>query len=285
MLQLYHKRLIYQLLILLDLGGIVFKYTLEDLKEIIKRLRAENGCAWDRIQTHETLREAMLEEAYEVVEAINHNDTENLKEELGDVLLQVVFHAQIEEEQKNFDLSDVITAISEKMIHRHPHVFGTEKADTPEKVLQNWEQIKKKEKKYQTQTEAMKKIPDALPALTKAKKVQKKAKEVGFDFENIQQAMEKVKEELQELEETFSQSQKRQEEELGDLLFSIVNISRFLQLNPEFALTKAVKKFINRFECVEQNALMDKKSLSDMTLEELELFWLQAKHSKSPTEE
>ena len=131
----------------------------------------------------------------------------------------------------------------------------------------------------------MKKILDVLPALTKAKKVQKKAKDVGFDFENIQQAMEKVKEEIQELEETFSQSKERQEEELGDLLFAIVNISRFLQLNPEFALTKAVKKFINRFECVEQKALIDKKSLSDMTLEELELFWLQAKHSKSPTEE
>lgn len=263
-------------------------YTLEDLREIIKQLRAENGCAWDKVQTHQTLREAMLEEAYEVVEAINHNDTENLKEELGDVLLQVVFHAQIEEEQKNFDLSDVITAISQKMIYRHPHVFGTqnkENSDTPEKVLQNWEQLKKKEKNYQTQTDAMKKIPDALPALTKAKKVQKKAKDVGFDFENIQQAMEKVKEEIQELEETFSQSKERQEEELGDLLFAIVNISRFLQLNPEFALTKAVKKFINRFECVEQIALIDKRSLSDMTLEELELFWLQAKHSKSPTEE
>ena len=260
-------------------------YTLEDLKEIIKRLRSENGCAWDKIQTHKTLRESMLEEAYEVVDAIDKNDIQNLKEELGDVLLQVVFHAQIEAEQKNFDLSDVITAVSEKMINRHPHIFGTEKADTPEKVLQNWEQIKKKEKNYHTQTEIMKKIPDALPALTKAKKVQKKAGDVGFDFQNVQQALEKVKEELKELEETLSQSQERQEEELGDLLFSIVNVSRFLQLNPEFALTKAVKKFINRFECVEQNALMDKKSLSDMTLEELELFWLQAKHSKSPTEE
>ena len=154
-------------------------YTLEDLREIIKQLRAENGCAWDKVQTHQTLREAMLEEAYEVVEAINHNDTENLKEELGDVLLQVVFHAQIEEEQKNFDLSDVITAISQKMIYRHPHVFGTqnkENSDTPEKVLQNWEQLKKKEKNYQTQTDAMKKIPDALPALTKAKKYKKKQK-------------------------------------------------------------------------------------------------------------
>lgn len=152
------------------------KYTLEDLKEIIKRLRAENGCAWDRIQTHETLREAMLEEAYEVVEAINHNDTENLKEELGDVLLQVVFHAQIEEEQKNFDLSDVITAISEKMIHRHPHVFGTEKADTPEKVLQNWEQIKKKEKKISDTNRSYEKNTRCTSRTYQSKKSAKKSK-------------------------------------------------------------------------------------------------------------
>lgn len=260
------------------------RYTLEQFTDIIKQLRGENGCPWDKVQTHQTLKEAMLEEAYEVVEAINKNDIENLKEELGDILLQVVFHSQIEQENGNFDLSDVITAISQKMINRHPHIFGTENADTTEKVLQNWEQIKKKEKNYKTQSESMKNVAEALPALTKAKKVQKKAKEVGFDFENTQQALQKVYEELEELEQAITQSPQRQEEELGDLLFSIVNVSRFLQLNPEFALTKAIKKFINRFECVEQYALMNKKSLSDMTQEELEQFWVKSKHSKSPTE-
>lgn len=259
------------------------RYTLEQFTDIIKQLRGENGCPWDKVQTHQTLKEAMLEEAYEVVEAIDKNDINNLKEELGDVLLQVVFHSQIEQENGNFDLSDVITAISQKMINRHPHIFGTENVDTAEKVLQNWEQIKKKEKNYKTQSENMKNVADALPALTKAKKVQKKAKEAGFDFENVQQALQKVQEELQELQQAMTQSQQRQEEELGDLLFSIVNVSRFLQLNPEFALTKAVKKFINRFECVEQYALMNKKSLSDMTQEELEQFWVKSKHSESPT--
>ena len=261
------------------------QYTLEDLKKIIACLRSEDGCPWDKVQTHQTLKEAMLEEAYEAVDAIEKNDIQNLKEELGDVLLQVVFHAQIEEEQGNFDLSDVITAISEKMITRHPHIFAKEKADTPQEVSQNWEQIKKKEKNYKTQSESMKNVADALPALVKAQKVQKKAKQAGFYFETIEQSIQNVQKQLQQFEQSFTKSQKCQQKEFGDLLFALVNVSIFLEINPEFALTKAVKKFINRFECVEQYALMDNRSLSDMTLEELELFWLQAKHSKSPTEE
>lgn len=261
------------------------QYTLEDLKKIIARLRSEDGCPWDKVQTYQTLKEAMLEEAYEAVDAIEKNDIQNLKEELGDVLLQVVFHAQIEEEQGNFDLSDVITAISEKMITRHPHIFAKEKADTPQEVSQNWEQIKKKEKNYKTQSESMKNVADALPALVKAQKVQKKAKQAGFYFETIEQSIQNVQKQLQQFEQSFTKSQKCQQKEFGDLLLALVNVSIFLEINPEFALTKAVKKFINRFECVEQIALMDKRSLSDMTLEELELFWVQAKHSESPTEE
>ncbi len=261
------------------------QYTLEDFKKIIARLRAEDGCPWDKVQTHQTLKEAMLEEAYEAVDAIEKNDIQNLKEELGDVLLQVVFHSQIEQEQGNFNLSDVITAISEKMITRHPHIFSNEKADTPQEVLQNWEQIKKKEKNYKTQSESMKNVADALPALIKAQKVQKKAKQVGFCFETIEQSIQNVQKKLQEFEHSFTKSQQCQQKEFGDLLLALVNVSIFLEINPEFALTKAVKKFINRFECVEQYALMDNRSLSDMTLEELELFWLQTKHSKSPTEE
>ena len=183
------------------------QYTLEDFKKIIARLRAEDGCPWDKVQTHQTLKEAMLEEAYEAVDAIEKNDIQNLKEELGDVLLQVVFHSQIEQEQGNFNLSDVITAISEKMITRHPHIFSNEKVDTPQEVSQNWEQIKKKEKNYKTQSESMKNVADALPALIKAQKVQKKAKQVGFCFETIEQSIQNVQKKLQEFEHSFTQSQ------------------------------------------------------------------------------
>ena len=175
------------------------QYTLEDFKKIIARLRAEDGCPWDKVQTHQTLKEAMLEEAYEAVDAIEKNDIQNLKEELGDVLLQVVFHSQIEQEQGNFNLSDVITAISEKMITRHPHIFSNEKVDTPQEVSQNWEQIKKKEKNYKTQSESMKNVADALPALIKAQKVQKKAKQVGFCFETIEQSIQNVQKNFKNL--------------------------------------------------------------------------------------
>jgi len=253
------------------------KYTLEDLVAIIKRLRGEGGCPWDRVQTHESLREAMLEEAYEAVDAIERKDTENLKEELGDVLMQVVFHAEIEEETGTFTIEDVIEGICKKMIYRHPHVFGDTKADTADEVLVNWEALKKAEKQITTQSEAMKQIPAALPALTRAKKVQKKAASVGFDFYETGQAMEKVREEVEELTEAIEQGLGTEEEEFGDILFAMVNISRFLKINPEFALTKATKKFINRFEYVENSALSEGKTLSEMTLEEMDLLWDEAK--------
>ena len=253
------------------------KYTLEDLVAIIKRLRGEGGCPWDRVQTHESLREAMLEEAYEAVDAIERKDTENLKEELGDVLMQVVFHAEIEEETGTFTIEDVIEGICKKMIYRHPHVFGDTKADTADEVLVNWEALKKAEKQITTQSEAMKQIPAALPALTRAKKVQKKAASVGFDFYETGKAMEKVREEVEELTEAIEQGLGTEEEEFGDILFAMVNISRFLKINPEFALTKATKKFINRFEYVENSALSEGKTLSEMTLEEMDLLWDEAK--------
>lgn len=252
-------------------------YTLEDLMAIIKRLRGEGGCPWDKVQTHETLREAMLEEAYEVVDAIERKDTDNLKEELGDVLMQVVFHADLEEEAGTFSMADVIAGICEKMVYRHPHVFGDTKVDTADEVLVNWEALKKKEKQISTQSEAMKQIPGVLPALTRAKKVQKKAANVGFDFYKMGGAMEKVREELDELTEAVDQGLGTEEEEYGDILFAMVNISRFLKINPEFALTKATKKFINRFEYVENSALSEGKKLSEMTLEEMDLLWDEAK--------
>ncbi len=253
------------------------KYTLDDLVAIIKRLRGEGGCPWDMVQTHESLREAMLEEAYEAVDAIERKDTENLKEELGDVLLQVVFHAQLEAEEGSFSIEDVIEGVCNKMVYRHPHVFGDTKVNSADEVLVNWEQLKKKEKRITTQSEAMKQVPMALPALLHAKKVQKKAAEVGFDFSDAQGAMEKVREEIAELTEAIEQGMETKEEEFGDILFAVVNISRFLKINPEIALTKATKKFINRFEYVENSALSEGRSLSEMTLKEMDLLWDEAK--------
>lgn len=257
------------------------KYTLEDLQAVIARLRGENGCPWDRVQTHESLRADMLEEAYEAVDAIEKNDMENLKEELGDVLMQVVFHAAIEEEQGGFTMQDVIQGICEKMVYRHPHVFGELSVDTAEQVLVNWEKLKKKEKHMECQTDVLKSVPEALPALTRARKVQKKAADVGFDFYESGGALEKVKEEIGELEVALAQENGNIEEEFGDILFAMVNVARFLQINPEFALTKATKKFINRFEYIENSALSEGKQLSNMTLEEMDLLWDKAKKELS----
>lgn len=257
------------------------KHNFEDLLNIIKVLRSENGCPWDKVQTHETLKEAMLEEAYEVVEAINKKDTKNLCEELGDVLLQIVLHCQIEKEKNQFDITDVIDGISKKMIHRHPHIFADTKAENEQEVLQNWEEIKKKEKAFQTQTEVLKAVPDALPALIKASKIQKKASDLKFDFENVYDALQKVKEEIKELEMELNEENGNIEEEFGDILFSMVNISRFLKINPEFALTKSMKKFINRFEYVEKSALLKGKKLSELPPEQLDSIWEEAKEKEN----
>lgn len=255
------------------------KYTLDDLVQVIRILRGESGCPWDRVQTHTSIRQDMLEEAYEAADAIDKGNMENLCEELGDVLMQVVFHAEIEAEKGGFTMEDVIRGICEKMVYRHPHVFGNGEvqADTPEQVLVNWEELKKKEKHTETQTEVMKAVPDALPALIRARKVQKKAADVGFDFYEAGGAFEKVQEEIRELEEAVRLQDGTEEEEFGDILFALVNISRFLKINPEFALTKATKKFINRFEYVEKSALLQGKNLPDMTLEEMDLLWEEAK--------
>ena len=253
------------------------KHKIDELIEIIEQLRGENGCPWDKVQTHASLREPMLEEAYEVVEAINRKDMDNLKEELGDVLMQVIFHSSLAKEAGGFTLDDVIDGVCQKMIRRHPHVFGTATVDTAEEVLVNWEAIKKQEHAMVTQTERIRDIPQALPALTHAKKVQKKAADVGFDFADTQGAMEKVLEEYQELKVEMGLENGDIEEEFGDLLFALVNLSRFLQINAEFALTKASKKFINRFEYVENSALSEGKSLGEMTQPELDLLWNSAK--------
>lgn len=260
-------------------------YSFEDFEKIIARLRAKDGCPWDQVQTHVSLRDGIIEEAYEVVDGIDTyqatGDDSNLCEELGDVLMQVVMHARIAEEEGRFTMADVIRGISEKMIRRHPHVFGTAKADTPEEVLKNWEEIKQKEKHEETVTAGMKRVAKALPANIRAAKVQKKAAKVGFDFEDYRQVAMKVEEELGEvMEAAEKRTSEAVFEEFGDLMFSAVNLSRFFDVNVENALTNATEKFINRFEYIERTAERRGVNLKDMTIQEMDELWSEIKHLK-----
>ena len=258
---------------------------IDRLYEIVKVLRVE--CPWDRVQTHESLRPGMLEEAYETVDAINNQDMVNLREELGDVLLQVVFHSILGEEASNFDLKDVINEECEKMIRRHPHVFLQENTNnTPksiDKVLEKWENIKEKERGETKTASRLAKVPRALPALTRAYKVQKKAADVGFDWDDVSGAFDKVREETRELTECCKAEtvdKKALEEELGDLLFSVVNVSRFLGIDPEASLDYTIDKFIRRFTHIEDSALACGKALEDMSLSEMDELWNEAKKSE-----
>lgn len=258
---------------------------IERLVEIIRVLRVE--CPWDRVQTHESLRQGMLEEAYEVVEAIDNKDAENLREELGDVLLQIVFHASLAEEAQKFDLKDVINEECEKMIRRHPHVFLQEtrnnSAKSIDKVLEKWENIKVKEKQEESYTSRLERVPKALPALTRAFKVQKKAADAGFDWDDVSEAFLKVDEERAELMQQYEEApqlQQRLEEELGDLLFSCVNVARFLGVDPESALTYTVNKFVRRFSYIEKKAVAAGENLEDMSLAEMDKLWEEAKKSE-----
>ena len=243
----------------------------------MKVLRSPDGSEWDKKQTHETLKKSLIEEAYEVNQAIDNDDIDELIEELGDVLLQVVFHSQIGEEEGFFNLGDITSAICKKLIHRHPHVFKNENIDMNE-FDKTWEDLKREEKGETTVTEGLKRIPAYLPALMKAQKIQKKAALVGFDWDNIEDVHKKVKEEYKELlDECKSGNIKYIKEELGDLLFSIVNLARFLKVDPEEALNMTNAKFIKRFDFVEQGAIKLNKRLEDMTLEEMDKLWEKAK--------
>lgn len=256
------------------------KYTFEDLIEIIDILRGKDGCPWDMVQTHESLRTATLEEAYEVIDAIDNSDMENLKEELGDLLLHVVFHSKIASEGKIFTMDEVIHGIVEKLIRRHPHVFCEKTADSPEEVSVQWEDIKKKEKQYDNYSQKLEAVPKAMPALLRSYKVQKKAAQSGFDFNSKEEAFKKVREELDEFERAYILGDKTHvEEEYGDLLFSMVNISRFFEINPENSLTNATEKFINRFRGIEQMAQNKGFSLDDLSIDEMDLLWEQFKKS------
>ena len=248
-------------------------YSMADLVEIVRILRAPGGCPWDAEQTHESLRRNFLEEAYEAVEAINENSPAHLREELGDVLLQVVLHAQIEAETGSFDLDGVADGICKKLIFRHPHVFGDVTVDGTAQVLSNWEDLKREEKGQETHTAALSAVARSLPALWRAEKVQKKAKKAGLDWPDLSDALDKLSEELEELKTAVAQGS-NVAEELGDLLFSAVNAARFVKVDPEETLTAATDKFIARFAQVEALA---QGPLEDMTPQELDKLWERAK--------
>ena len=245
----------------------------EKLVNIMKRLRGPGGCDWDRAQTHESLKPYIIEEAYELLNAIESGDTEELKEELGDVLLQVVFHSQIASERGAFDISDVVETLCEKLIRRHPHVFGKSGGYS----YKQWEDIKAREKSKKS-VSRIGDLNPALPALSMARRIQENASAVGFDWENIEEVFEKVLEELEELKRSLSNGdRKRISEELGDLLFSVVNLSRFLNVDPESALRKATERFWRRFRRMEEMIEKDGLKFEDLSIEELDRYWEKVK--------
>jgi len=248
------------------------KYTFEDLKDIMKKLRGEGGCPWDAEQTHQSIKDCLIEEAYETAEAIDSGIDAKMYDELGDVLLQVVFHAEIASEEGRFDIDDITNAICTKLIRRHPHVFADGDAKTSAEVLDKWDEIKKIEKGEESTADTLMSVSPYLPALTYAKKVQKKASKVGFDWDSWAEPLEKVSEETEELKCALKDGTNI-EEELGDLLFSAVNVSRFAGVDPEEALRKTTAKFINRFKAVETMAKQAGKNLEDMSLQEMDKLW------------
>ncbi len=252
-------------------------YGVEDLVKIVAILRAPGGCPWDREQTHQSIRQNMLEEAYETCEAIDQRDAAHLKEELGDVLLQVALHAQMEREQGSFTLDDVADGICKKLIFRHPHVFGDVSAQNVDAALNTWDAMKRVEKSQTTYTDTLEAVARSLPALWRAQKVQKKAKKAGFDWPDAQGAVDKLTEETAELKAAMTGSGDVAEE-LGDLLFACVNVSRFVGVEPEDALTAATDKFIARFALVEQKAQALGRDMADLPLAELDRLWNEAKH-------
>lgn len=242
------------------------------LAEIMHEIR--QNCPWDKIQTHDSLRQYLLEETYEVLEALDERNYSELKVELGDLLLQVFFHAELARENGLFDLGDILFEISEKLVRRHPHVFGNVKADSPEKVRANWEQIKLKEGRKSV----LEGVPKELPSLLRAYRLTSKASKVGFDWKSPEGAFKKLEEEIYELKEEIKVSSKeKMEEELGDLLFALVNFSRFYEINPEDALRKTTAKFIRRFTHIEETLQKNGKLPKDSTLEEMDKIWNEAK--------
>lgn len=255
---------------------------IEQLRKIVARLRGPDGCPWDREQTHASLREGVVEEAYEVVEAINSRDDTNLREELGDLLLQVVFHAQIAAEQGRFTIDDVSRGIAEKLVRRHPHVFGDAHCADSAAVLKRWDEIKRAEKGV-VQSSILGGLSRGLPALIRAEQLQKKAARVGFDWADAVSVIAKLREEIGEVEDAMREAASGSamsaeiEEEIGDVLFSAVNLARKLKIDAEIALTSATDKFVSRFQQVEQLAQQRGLALEKMTLPEMDALWDEVK--------
>lgn len=252
------------------------RYCTEDLLAIMRALRGPDGCPWDRQQTHDSLRRNLIEEAWEAVAAMDEHDPDHLADELGDVLLQIVFHAVIAQDHGDFAYSDITTAICRKMIRRHPHVFGTDRLRTAEEVSDNWERLKKAERGLTNQSESLADVSRGLPALMRAAKVQKKAADVGFDWGSAEEALPKVHEEAKELLAEL-RAHRDPAEEVGDLLFSCVNVARLCGVEPELTLQNAAEKFMKRFSAMENAIKSDGKALKDLTLSEMDVYWNKVK--------
>lgn len=258
------------------------KYNMDDLVAIIKVLRAPGGCPWDREQTHESIKKNFIEETYEVVEAINKQSPDMLREELGDVLLQIVLHTEMESEKGNFTFDDVANDIVQKLIVRHPHVFGEVVANNTAEALNSWDAVKLKTKGQKNQTESMLSVPRELPALMRAQKIQHKAAKIGFDWDDVGGAVDKLYEEIDELKTAMEQGKRLDiEDEFGDVLFSCVNIARFIDVDSEEALTASTDKFMSRFSLVEQMASEQGIDMKCSSIEELDRLWDKAKKIKN----
>jgi tetrapyrrole methylase family protein / MazG family protein len=254
----------------------------QKLVDIMTLLRSKDGCPWDKVQTSESIKPYLIEETYEVIEAIDEKDPVKMKEELGDLLLQVVFHAQIAKDRGEFDINDVIDKISDKMVSRHPHVFGDAKFETPEEVTKQWQDRKREEGKLKDS--ALEGVPKELPSLLRAHRLQSRAAKVGFDWAKVEDVFGKLDEELEEFKEALEKKDKKEiEDELGDIFFVLVNISRFVGVNAEEALRKTISKFISRFRYIEMTAADEGRQLSDMTLEEMDALWNEAKKGEKQT--
>lgn len=254
------------------------KRTFDDLVTIMTRLRAPGGCPWDREQTFESLKPFVIEEAYEVVDAIDRDDRDGLVEELGDFLLQAVFLSEVAREEGSFDVYDAITAIHDKLVRRHPHVFGDVKADTAEQVLANWEKLKSAERKEEKKGGVLSGVPQSLPALLKASRLTEKAARVGFDWEQIDDIFAKIEEEVHELREAIrTESREEIENEFGDLLFTMANIARRMEINAEEALQSTNRKFKRRFEAIEDELDRRGQKFEELSLEQLDAMWNEVK--------
>ena len=254
------------------------QYGYEDLLEIIRLLRSEDGCPWDKAQTHQSIRRGLLEEAYEAAEAIDNDDPVLLKEELGDVLMQVVFHADIESDAGRFTIDDVCDGVVKKLLFRHPHVFGSECEDSPESVPVSWDKLKRQEKGQKTVADSMDSVARSLPGLWRAEKLQSKAASAGFEWPAVQGALDKLEEEVGELRRAV-EGGGDVPEELGDVLFAAVKVGRFCACDPEDAVNGTCEKFIRRFRAVENGAAAQGREVSQLSLEEMTALWNEAKRS------